>query len=107
MVYQSQYKSIGIGSIIVELTRRVNDFKTVYLERKYENVCVHDNRDGEFLQRRRKVAKLLEVLGRSTQLYFVVPFLCPFLCLTLTLSHISFGVVPISLVVALVSTSTL
>ena len=103
VVYQSQYKPISIGSIIVELTWRVNDFKTVYLERKCKNVCVLDN--GELLRRRRKVAKSLEVFGRSTRLYIVVPFLCPFLCLTLALSHIYFGVVPFSLVVALVSTS--
>ena len=53
-----------------------------------------------------KVAKSLELFGRSTPLYIVVPFLCPFLCLTLALSLIRFGVVPFSLVVAFVSTST-
>ena len=105
MVYQSQYKPIGIGSIIVELTRRVIDFKTVYLERKYETyegTTTVDNFDGG-----EKIVKSLKVFGRSTWLYIVVPLLCPFLCLTLVLSLIIFGVVPFSLVAALVSTSIL
>ena len=35
-----------------------------------------------FFQQREQVTKSLEVFGRSTRLYIVVPFLCPFLCLT-------------------------
>ena len=38
VVYRLQYNPIGIDSIMVELTRRVNDFKTVYLERKHKRV---------------------------------------------------------------------
>ena len=33
VVYQSQYRLIGIGNIAIELTQRVNDFETVYLAR--------------------------------------------------------------------------
>ena len=55
----------------------VNDFKTVYLARNTRVVVTVVNFDGE-----EKVTKSLEVFGRSTRLYIVVPFLCPFLCLT-------------------------
>ena len=58
-------------------------------------------------ERKKNVAKSLEVFGRSTRLYIVVPFLCPFYVLLLVLSHIIFGVVPFSLGVALVPTSQL
>ena len=105
VVCQSQYKPIGIGSIIVELTQRVNDFKTVYLERKhetYEGTTMVDNFCGG-----EKIVKSREVFGRFTWLYIVVPFLCPILCLTLVLSHIIFGEVTFSLVAALVSASIL
>ena len=91
--------------MVVELTRRVNDFKTVYLARNTKNVGKRDN-SGQ-LQRGGKVAKYLKVFGRSTRLYIVVPFLCPFHVLLLVLSHIIFGVVSFSLVVALVPTSQL
>ena len=105
VVYRSQNKPIGIDYIVVELTRRVNDFKTVYFERKrksVESATTVVSFDGE-----EKVEKSLEVFGRSTRLYIVVPFLCPFYVLLLVLSHIIFGVGPFSLVVALVPTSQL
>ena len=43
-------KPIGIDGIAVELTRRVNDFKMVYLARntkKWESAMTVDNSDGE------------------------------------------------------------
>ena len=101
-IYRLQYKPIDIGKVTVGLTQRVNDFETVYLARNVENSSTTDNFSG-----RKKVAKSLEVFERSTRLYIVIPFLCLLLCLTLVPSRIFFGVVPFSLVVALVSTSVL
>ena len=37
-IKKKKKKPIGIDDIVVELTRRVNDFRTVYLERKRESV---------------------------------------------------------------------
>ena len=46
IVYRYQYKPIGMGSIAIELTRRVNDFKTVYLARNTKIVVTIDNFGG-------------------------------------------------------------
>ena len=46
VVYRSQYRPIGIDGIAVELTQRVNDFKTVYLARNTKIVVTINNFSG-------------------------------------------------------------
>ena len=84
------------------MTRRVNDFKTVNLARNTRVVVTVVYSNGE--EKLRSRLKYSDVLHGSILLS---PFFVPSYVLLLVLSHIIFGVVPFSLVVALVSTSQL
>ena len=76
--------------------------KTVYLARNTKVVVTVVFFNGE--KKLRSYLKYLDVLHGSILLS---PFFVPSYVLLLVLSHIIFGVVPSSLVVALVSTSQL
>ena len=105
VVYQSHHKPIGIGSIIVEFTRRVNDFKTVYLERKHKTY--EDTTTVSFFGGEEKLQSRLRYSNVLHGSILLSPFFVPFYVLLLALLHIICGVVPFSLVVALVPTSLL
>ena len=102
MAYRSQYRPIGIGNIVIELTRRVNDSETVYIARNTKVVVTVVDFNGE--KKLRSRLKYSDVLHGSILLS---PFFVPSYVLLLGLSNIIFGVVPFSLVAALVSTSQL
>ena len=87
---------------MVELAQRVNDFETVYLARKTKVVVTVVFFNGEKKLRSRFIYS--DVLHGSILLS---PFFVPSYVLLLVLSHIIFGVVPFSLVVALVPSSQL
>ena len=87
---------------MVELTQRVNDFEAVYLARNTKVVVTVVFFNGE--KKLRILLKYSDVLHGSILLS---PFFVPSYVLLLVLSYIIFGVVPFSLVVALVSTSQL
>ena len=87
---------------MIELAQRVNDFETVYLARKTKVVVRVVFFNGE--KKLQSRLKYLDVVHGSVLLS---PFFVPSYVLLLVLSHIIFGVVPFSFVVAFVSTSQL
>ena len=87
---------------MVELTQRVNDFETVYLVRNTKVVVTVVFFNGE-----KKLRSRLECSDVLHGSILLSPFFVPSYVLLLVLLHIIFGVVPFSLVVALVSTSQL
>ena len=91
--------------MIVELTRRVNDLKTVYLERKHETY--EDTTKVSFFGGEEKLQSRFRFSNVLLGSILLFPFFFPFYVSLLVLLHIIFDVVPFSLVVALVPTSLL